>query len=160
MSTALKLDRQKLYTHDTRHQRISMKLCAKLGSYLDGKKCELFAAPFDVRLNVDGANDVVVQPDLLVVCDPEKIDDKGCNGAPDLVVEILSLSNATYDTMTKFQIYREARVSEIWFVDPETTKTQVSRLENGKYTLDFYDAEDVVPVGILPGFELNMKDIF
>ncbi|MDR2182743.1 MAG: Uma2 family endonuclease, partial [Clostridiales bacterium] len=83
------------------HQIISGGLYRKFSEHLDGKKCKVFL-PIDVRLNADKGDDTVVQPDLLVVCDRDKLDDKGCKGAPDLVIEILSPSTASYDMMTKF----------------------------------------------------------
>jgi len=149
------------------HQKISMNLCREFSSFLKDKTCEVFHAPFDVRLFADTSKEVdindktVFQPDLLVVCDLDKLESgKGVQGAPDLVIEILSPSNSTHDTIKKFQKYREANVPEIWFVDPETKKVQVFELEGDNYSLDFFDAEDIVPVGILPGLEINMKDIF
>jgi len=144
----------------TKHQRISGNLFWKLREYLEDKKCEVFSAPYDVRLNADKDDDTVVQPDLIVVCDPEIIDDKGCKGAPDLVIEILSPSTSDKDRTKKFRKYREAEVLEIWFLDPDTGTTDAYRFKNGKYDVDFYVADDIVPVGILPGFEINMKDIF
>ena len=73
-----------------KHQKISVRLTRRFDEYLEDKVCEIYRAPFDVRLNIDEGDDIVVQPDLLVICNPEKIDDKGCNGAPDFVIEILS----------------------------------------------------------------------
>ncbi|MCL2574123.1 MAG: Uma2 family endonuclease [Defluviitaleaceae bacterium] len=145
---------------NTKHQRISMNLSWKFREYLEGKGCEVFAAPFDVRLNFDEADDIVLQPDLLVVCDKDKIDEKGCNGAPDLVIEILSPSNTTRDTILKLQKYRNAHVREIWFVDPDINKVQVFKPNNGEYSFKIYDSEDTVPVDILPEFSINMKEIF
>ena len=79
------------------HQKISMTLSIKIGNYLEGKRCEVYAAPFDVRLNVGEGADTVVQPDILVICDQEKLDDKGAKGAPELIIEILSPSTAHHD---------------------------------------------------------------
>ena len=191
MPTALKLDRKYTYADllnwpederwelidgvlyamaapNLKHQRVLGNLHRKFHEHLEDKTCEIFVAPCDVRLLADknnGSDDksdnTVVQPDLLVVCDPDKLaDGKAVKGAPDLVIEILSPSNASHDMVKKFQKYRNANVPEIWFIDPDTGTTQVFLLENGKYSVDFYSAEDVVPVGILPGFELDMKMIF
>ncbi|MDR2183224.1 MAG: Uma2 family endonuclease [Clostridiales bacterium] len=152
-----------------KHQRILGSLHRKFHEHLEDKACEVFVAPCDVRLYADkddeddkGSDDTVVQPDLLVVCDLDKLaDGKAVKGAPDFVMEILPPSNSTRDTMLKFQKYRDADVPEIWFVDPETGMVQANRQQNdGKYSMDFYGAQDIVPVGILPGFEVNMKEIF
>ena len=150
------------------HQRILGNLHWKFREFLEDKTCEIFAAPCDVRLYAnkddedDSLDDTIVQPDLLVVCDPDKLaNGKAVKGAPDLIVEILSPSNSTRDTMLKFQKYRDAGVAEIWFIDPDDkiTHTHIKQ-GSGKYSIDFYGAEDIVPVGILPGFELDMKTIF
>ena len=186
MSNAVKLD--KLYTYadlltwpederwelidgvpyamaapNTRHQRISMNLSREFSVFLKDKNCEVFAAPFDVRLYADkddDATNTIVQPDLIVVCDPNKIDEKGCKGAPDLVVEILSPSNSERDRTVKFQKYQTAGVPEVWFVDPDNKNIQVFISIDGKYDINLYGKEDALPVGILPGFKINLKDIF
>ncbi|MDR1618206.1 MAG: Uma2 family endonuclease, partial [Treponema sp.] len=86
------------------HQRISMALSAMLYNYLEGKTCEVYPAPFAVRLfpAEDLSDDTVVEPDISVVCDPSKLDDRGCNGAPDFIIEIISPSTARYDRLVKF----------------------------------------------------------
>jgi len=150
-----------------KHQAILVNLIWKFKEHLKDKVCEVYVVPFDVWLfaNADKRDDdndkTVVQPDLLIVCDLNKLEDgKGVKGAPDLVVEILSPSNSHHDTTIKFKKYREAAVPEIWFIDPDYSNIQVFRIKGGKYSVDFYNAEDIVPVGILPGFEINMNDIF
>ena len=143
----------------TTHQRIFGRLFRKFGDHLDGKKCEVFP-PLDVRLNWEKGDDTVVQPDLLVVCDPDKIDDKGCKGAPDLVIEILSPSTASYDMMTKFTKYCDAGVKEIWFVSPDERETKVFKERNGEYFSTMFSATSKITVGILPELTIDMKDIF
>ena len=145
-----------------KHQDIALNLGAEFRAYLRGKTCKAIISPIDVRLNADKGDDSVVQPDLLVVCDPDKLaDGKTVKGAPDLVVEILSPSNSGRDRTKKFQKYRDAKVKEIWFIDPDDGVIEVFiKLDDDKYSVDFYGAEDMVPVDILPGFEINMKDIF
>jgi Uma2 family endonuclease len=150
-----------------RHQKVSINISREFSTYLKDKTCEVYHAPFDVRLFADknkedgDFDDTVVQPDLLVVCDLKKLENgNGVIGAPDLVVEILSPSNAAHDMIRKLQKYREAGVREIWYLDPDTGIAQVFTAENGKYSIDFYGVEDMVPVGILPGFEVDMKEIF
>jgi len=144
----------------TAHQRISGRIFRKFGNYLDGKKCEVFHAAFDVRLNWDKGDNTVVQPDLLVVCDPSKIDDKGCKGAPDIIIEILSPSTAGYDVMTKFAKYHEAGVKELWFVDPVSQTILVHKWDNGNHSYKLYGPTDKITVGILPELTIDMRDIF
>jgi len=144
----------------TKHQRLLGKLFRKFAEHLDDKECEVFIAPYDVRLNVDKADDTVVQPDLLVVCDSDKIGDKGCNGTPDLVIEILSPSTGKYDMMTKFAKYHKAGVREIWFVDPETHEAKIYKRQNDGYTVSIYGSKDKITVGILPELTIYMNEMF
>ena len=137
------------------HQSISMALSVQLGSYLMGKKCRVYAAPFDVRLfEKDGDSpesvDTVLQPDLMVVCDHNKIDRRGVHGAPELVIEILSPTSARYDRLIKFNLYQRAGVKEYWLVDPATCTVCVHTLEEGAYhAATVYSSELSVPVGVL-----------
>ena len=142
------------------HQEVSMEIAKQLAVFLTGKPCKVFAAPFDVRLNVDKADDTVVQPDILVVCDKSKLDGKSCNGAPDLVIEILSPSSLKSDRITKFNKYLQAGVREYWIVDPDQKTVDVYTLENGKYFAAVYSDTDVVPVSVLEGCEINLQDVF
>ncbi|MHB8057961.1 MAG: Uma2 family endonuclease [Desulfuromonadaceae bacterium] len=102
-----------------RHQEISGELFRQLANYLKGKQCKVYDAPFDVRLSdqVDASDnyiETVVQPDILVVCDRTKLDEKGCNGAPDLIIEITSPSTAKHDLGTKFDLYQKHAIQEYW----------------------------------------------
>lgn len=116
------------------HQRISQKINQKLYSFFESTPCELFYAPFDVRLpNKNGEVLTVVQPDLCVICDRNKIDDKGCLGAPDLVIEILSPGNSKKEMNLKFSLYEESGVSEYWVVDSSEKFILIYSLENGEY---------------------------
>lgn len=142
------------------HQGISGELFGQLRDYLKGKPCKLFAAPFDVRLNADDEDDTVVQPDLVVICDRSKIDDKGCKGAPDIVIEILSPSTARKDRMVKFQQYLKAGVREYWIVDPDTKTVQACILSNGFYITTMYADTDIAPVKVLEGCQINLADVF
>ena len=142
------------------HQSVSASLITQIHSFLYGKPCKVFAAPFDVRLNAAENDDTVVQPDLVVVCDRSKLSGSGCLGAPDMVVEILSPSNARYDIFVKFQQYQKAGVKEYWIVDPERRIVTVFVLENGKYVADTYGDTDTVPVFVLEGCQINMQDVF
>jgi Uma2 family endonuclease len=140
------------------HQSISMELSTQLHNYLKGKPCQVYAAPFGVRLfpRADQSDDTVVEPDIVVVCDPSKLDDRGCNGAPDLIIEISSPSTARYDKIVKFHKYLAAGVREYWIVDPEERIIQVHILKNGHYTIDMYDETDKVPVTVLPGCVIDL----
>lgn len=140
------------------HQEISGELFGQLREYLKRKPCKAFHAPFDVRLNAADEDNIVVQPDLLVVCDSSKLDGKSCKGAPDLVIEILSPSTARTDRITKLNKYQQAGVREYWIVDPDTQTIQVCFFERG--TVKGYTDSDIVPVGILPGCEINLHDVF
>ena len=142
------------------HQRISMSLSNQFSSFLMGKPCEVYAAPFDVRLNADTADDTVVQPDLVIVCDAAKLDDAGCKGPPDMVAEILSPSTARHDRFTKLRQYQKAGVREYWIVDPDSRTVSVHILENGKYTINAFGDEGSAPVHVLPGCEINLPDVF
>ena len=116
------------------HQRISQKINQKLYSFFENTPCELFYAPFDVRLpNKNGEIHTVVQPDLCVICDRNKIDDKGCLGAPDLVIEILSPGNSKKEMNLKFSLYEESGISEYWVVDSSEKFILIYSLENGEY---------------------------
>ena len=142
------------------HQEISGELFFQLKSFLKGKPCEVYAAPFDVRLNADGADDTVVQPDLLVVCAHDKLDDKSCISAPDLIIEIQSPSTTRHDRITKLNLYRKYGVREYWMVEPDDKTVQVCILENGQYVITGYDDGDTVPVSVLPGLEISLPDVF
>ena len=143
------------------HQRISGRLHGQLWQFLKGRSCEVFAAPFDVRLNAAGDDDdIVVQPDLSVVCDKSKLDDKGCNGAPDMVLEILSASSESRDKVLKFNRYLQAGVREYWMVDPDGKTVQVCILDKGKYVISAYADTDAVPVHVLEGCTISLPDVF
>jgi Uma2 family endonuclease len=130
-------------------------------------KCKVYHAPFDVRLPLDGATAddriyTVVQPDICVVCDPAKLDDKGCLGAPDLVVEVLSPSTGKRDLNEKFDLYEAAGVKEYWVVYPDSKALNVFILQpEGKY--DFgtvYEKCGKVPVHIFKGLEIDLDEMF
>lgn len=148
------------------HQSISWALIVQIGGYLEGKKCRAFHAPFDVRLFEQTGNqsydvDTVVQPNLSIVCDPNKLDEHGCKGAPDMVVEILSPSSTKHDRITKFNLYQRAGVKEYWIVDPRAKAVQVHTLEDGRYHAAIvYTAQDTVPVGVLEDCRIDLSRVF
>jgi Uma2 family endonuclease len=152
------------------HAIISANLLSIVNWFIKKRKgkCKIFHAPFDVCLPKNGetADDeifTVVQPDICVVCDPEKIGEKGCLGAPDLVVEVQSPSTAKHDLNEKFNLYEEAGVKEYWVVFPKEKSLLVFLMqENGKFTngtLYDYD-KGKVPVSIFKGLKIDLKDLF
>ena len=145
------------------HQSISGRLYTQLSNFLRGKTCEVFAAPFDVRLCADGDDGTVVQPDILVVCDQSKFDPdgRGVVGAPDLIIEILSPSTARHDLVTKFRLYQREGVREYWTVDPDRKTVAAHVLVNDWYVTRSYDDQDSsVPVQTLEGCTINLTDVF
>ncbi|OWP63622.1 restriction endonuclease [Hymenobacter amundsenii] len=149
-----------------RHQSVSFRLNTLIGIALQGGKCQGFAAPFDVRLlksTPDGDTRVstVVQPDLCVICDPAKLDEFGCVGAPDWIIEILSPGNMAHDSKTKFDLYEENGVREYWMIDPGLKNIIIYTLENDQYQLrgEFYQPGPV-PVATLHGVELEWAEVF
>ncbi len=149
------------------HQDISTELVRQLGNFLQGKPCKLEHAPLDVRLfekEGDTPKDVdtVVQPDILVVCDRNKYDDKGVRGAPDFIIEILSPSTRRHDMLVKFNLYQRAGVREYWIVDPNSKSVQVFLPdENGIYRIsEAYDSKDIAKVNILNGCFIELSKVF
>lgn len=148
------------------HQKISFEIGRQLGNYLNGKRCDAYAAPFDVRLfEEDGDRpediDIVVQPDLMVICDKNKVDRNGVRGAPDLVIEILSDSSRRTDRIVKFNLYQQAGVQEYWIVDPDTGIVSVYSLEEGAYhAATTYGHDAAVPVGVLDDCQIDLSTVF
>jgi Uma2 family endonuclease len=143
-----------------RHQGISIKLSRLFANFLKGKPCKVYHAPFDVRLNADTLDDTVVQPDLLIVCDHSILNDAGCAGAPDMVVEILSPSTSRYDRITKFNTYLKHGIREYWIIDPETKTLAAHILKDGNYIIHPYSDKDTAPVHVLEGCVINLTEIF
>ena len=150
-----------------RHQKISGVFHGELYRFLDNKTCQVYSAPFDVRLTPrknDKKNKIhtVVQPDISVICDIEKLDDTGCVGAPDLIIEILSPGNSQIEMKNKFEVYQENGVKEYWLADPANDVILVYILnDQGKYVgLHPFVLEDKITSHIFPDFELSVADIF
>ena len=143
-----------------RHQKLLGKLFIQFDNLLKGKPCEVYFSPFDVRLNADTLDNTVVQPDLLIVCDKAKLNDTGCKGAPDMVVEILSPSTSRHDRILKFKTYLKSGIREYWIINPDTGILDVNILSNGNYITHPYAAEDTVPVHILEGCTINLPEVF
>lgn len=122
-----------------KHQEVSMTTTAVLLNFLKKQACKMYAAPFDVRLvnfkesTTDCQIITVVQPDLCVICDVNKLDDKGCLGAPDLIIEILSPGNSQKEMDIKFDLYEENKVKEYWIINPMEKNIYIYVLQNDKY---------------------------
>ncbi len=149
------------------HQKISGNLHRLLSNALWKSPCEVYAAPFDVRLQHFSSKqnktlNSVVQPDLCVICDPNKLDDKGCVGAPDLIVEIISPGNSRRELKDKFEIYQETGVKEYWIVNPLEKSVQIYHLnEQNKYIgSQPYVVGDVLGTPIIPGLVVDLADVF
>lgn len=141
------------------HQEVAGDVYYQLRSQLDGKPCRPYIAPVDVRLprkdEADAAIDTVVQPDVLVVCDPSKIDRRGVRGAPDWLLEVLSPSTAAHDQIAKRRTYERAGVREYWLVHPGDRTLTVYALENSQYGRpEIYELKDETPIGVLPGVSI------
>ncbi|MVN21858.1 Uma2 family endonuclease [Mucilaginibacter arboris] len=148
------------------HQRISAIVGNELYNYLKGKPCRVYAAPFDVRLVRKSVSDqevtTVLQPDICVICDLHKIDKKGCIGAPDIVVEILSKGNNKTELKNKYEVYEEAGVKEYWIIQPQGKMFFKYILnENGKFQpTKILTLGDEITSPILPGFSLSLDEVF
>ncbi|MBC8085156.1 MAG: Uma2 family endonuclease [Hymenobacter sp.] len=148
------------------HQEISGYFFGSIYAHLLGQPCKVYHAPFDVRLTTTGPDGneqltTVVQPDLCVVCDPAKLDDAGCLGAPDWIIEIISPRTAAYDTREKFELYEESGVTEYWIVFPGEKAVATYVLENGRYQLrGSYFEPGLLPAHTLPALQLQWERVF
>lgn len=148
------------------HQEIVTELTRQIANYLEGKKCKVYPAPFAVRLFEKAEDrpedvDTMVEPDISIVCDADKLDEIGCKGAPDMVIEVLSPSTQRHDRLTKYNLYQRAGVREYWIVDPESKTVQVCVLEGGSYrVLEVYTAQDVAKVNALEGCFVELSKVF
>jgi Uma2 family endonuclease len=159
----------KMAAPNRKHQGISWQLSGRLYTALKGLSCKAYAAPFDVRLldkkkSLKANKDVltVVQPDLCIICDKEKLDDKGCIGAPDLIIEILSASNSKKEMRTKKELYEENEVKEYWIIDPtHETLLQFSLQENGLFTPpQIFVNDETVQSSVFPSLTIDLIEIF
>ena len=148
------------------HQRISWIISGELYNYLKNKSCQAYTAPFDVRLPRKGENEdkkifTVVQPDVCVICDPAKVDTRGCTGAPDIIVEILSPGNNQKELRNKYEVYEESGVIEYWIVSPQDKTFLSYKLIDGNYRPSrLMTIGDIITTTILPGFELDLETVF
>ena len=141
-----------------RHQSILLEIAGQLWQFLKGKPCKVFMAPFGVRLFEN--ENTAFEPDIVVICDKEKLDDRICHGAPDMVIEILSPSTARMDRGQKYIKYQQAGVREYWIVDPDLNLLQAGVLKEGSYITTVYEANDTANVAILEGCQINLSDVF
>jgi len=153
----------------TKHQRVIRKITYKLESFLLQKTCELFISPFDVRLydkkkseKVNQDIFTVVQPDLCIICDKTKIDELGCLGAPDLIVEILSPGNSRKEMRVKYELYEESGVREYWVADPERQTVHVFGLNENEVfeSKKIFVSDDVMHSFIFPDLLIDLNEIF
>lgn len=148
------------------HQEISVELARQVANYLVGETCRIYTAPVDVRLPKGGEKDeqigTVVQPDLVVVCDESKLDERGCKGPPDLIIEILSPHTATKDMKIKRDLYERVGVKEYWLIDPMNKTVLVYQVSpDGCYGRpEAYAAGDQVKVGVVPDLIVDLASVF
>ena len=160
---------QKMAAPNRKHQDISWQLGGVFFPTFKNFPCKAYAAPFDVRL-IDKSRSLkankeiltVVQPDLCVICDLEKLDEKGCIGAPDLIVEILSASNSKKEMRTKKSLYEESGVKEYWIIDPthETLFQYVLQTDELYAPPQIFVNDEIVQSAIFPQLKINLLEIF
>lgn len=140
-----------------RHQKIAGKLFSVIFQYIDSKGgiCEPYIAPFAVFLSEDDKN--YVEPDISVICDPDKLTDRGCTGAPDWIIEIVSPSSRRMDYFVKLFKYRSSGVREYWIVDPE--KKQIIAYDFINDDMTSYTFADSVKVGIYEDLVIDFAEI-
>ena len=143
-----------------KHQRLLGDLHLRFGIYLHGKACTVYISPFDVRIDLEIGKDSVVQPDLVMICNLEKLDEKGLNGSPDLVIEVLSPSNPNHDKVRKYNKYLSVGVKEYWIVDPKKEEVLVNILKSGYYESESYVKGDIIKVSTLDDLFINVTDLF
>ena len=145
------------------HQVLSLNLILVLSKNFNGEVCQMYHAPFDVRLPIDSGkkNTTVVQPDICIVCDKEKLDEQGCNGAPDLIIGILSPSTARHDLDTKFTLYEEAGVPEYWIVQPQQKSILIYVMHKGKYIgLKPFGEDEIAAGRVFPNMKIEVNEVF
>lgn len=140
------------------HQTILLELCTLLNLYIKKKKgpCQVFPAPFDVKLSNNPLT--ILQPDIMIVCDKDKLDGKRCNGAPDFIIEIISPSNQSDDYVRKLYYYQKYGVREYWIVDPKRKNIIVNYFEGDILNVQ-YDFFSTIKVNIYEDLYINFSDI-
>lgn len=147
------------------HQEIAALMITRLTNHLKGKRCKAYIAPFDVRLPVRSKKNedifTVVQPDICVVCDPSKLDEMGCVGAPDLIMEILSPGSNSKELKNKYEVYEESGVNEYWIIHPSEKTLLIYTLIDKKYVPSrLFTLGDKVKSKAINGFEMDLDEVF
>jgi len=143
-----------------KHQNVLLAIGAQLREKLQASGCLTIIAPFDVYPLYDKGDDyTLVQPDVFTACDRSKLQEKRYNGAPKLIIEILS-TNKSHDMITKFNLYNRAGVEEYWIIDPEEQIITALELVNGNYITHTFSGEDEVPLTSIPGCTVDFKKVF
>ncbi|HAE38223.1 MAG TPA: Uma2 family endonuclease [Candidatus Riflebacteria bacterium] len=147
------------------HQKLSGEFFRLFANYLKGKPCEIYAAPFDVRFETGSKQDndiqTVVQPDLSVICDHSKLDDRGCLGAPDMIIEVLSPATMSYDNIKKRALYEKMGVKEFWLVHPTDCLVMAYHLKNGIYDKpEIFDRETGAKSALFADLKIDLNEIF
>ena len=139
------------------HQEILSRLHAIIYNYIDAKKgsCRVYPAPFAVKLFDDAKN--IVEPDISVICDPSKLTDRGCSGAPDWIIEIASPTNPRHDYITKLNLYSNAGVREYWIVDPKYKKIYVYNMEADNFSIKVFSFTDTISAGIYEDLSIDFS---
>ncbi len=155
---------------NVQHQRISIRLSSRLYHFFEGQECQVFAAPFDVRLYdrrksllANQEIHTVVQPDLCVVCDKTKLDEQGCNGAPDWIIEILSKGNAKKEVTLKHRLYQDSGVKEYWLIFPYEEVVQQFFLDGQTETYQLvknYAADELAVPQLFPDLAIDLAALF
>ncbi|WP_235298018.1 Uma2 family endonuclease [Portibacter marinus] len=150
----------------TKHQNVAGNLHGMMWKFFKKKKCEVFIAPFDVILPIPNrrpgkSSDTVVHPDVCVICDPEKIQENGCFGAPDFIIEVISPHTTKKDIQLKYEIYEESLVKEYWVVYPKDEHVSVYLLQEGAYGRPMvYEHKDLIRPEIFPELEIDLAEVF
>ncbi len=141
------------------HQRILGELYTVINNYIRSKNgpCQVYPAPFAVKLRDD--RNTIVEPDISVICDKNKLTDRGCTGAPDWIIEIVSPSNSSHDYITKLNLYSDAGVREYWIVDPDTKNIFVYHFEKEKFNARPYTFDDKIEVGIYDDLSIDFSTL-
>lgn len=141
------------------HQTISGELHTIINNYIRTKKgsCRIYAAPFAVKLFKDRKN--IIEPDISIICNPDKLTDNGCDGAPDWIIEIISPSNPEHDYILKLNLYKEAGVREYWIVDPRSEKIFVYYLEQDAFKVETYTFQDKIKVNIYDDLWIDFQEL-
>ena len=141
------------------HQKIVLRISRALDEFIERNngKCKVYPAPFAVNLNADDTT--CVEPDVSVICDPSKLNSRGCIGTPDFIAEVVPPSSRRMDYLTKGSLYSNARVREYWVIDPEKSKTTAYGFENENFVPIIYPFSSPIPVGIYPGLTITIDEL-